>query len=130
MPSKTLEDRVDELTKLAHGLAEQVRALDGQLSGVVSEKAGLGQEVSGISKMLAVVEQKLLDLRAWKDSFGTIDQIRIDNALLRKEVEELKKWQDEVKKQKDELGRRLWGLAAPIVGAIVGWLLGYLSRPH
>jgi chromosome segregation ATPase len=134
MPSKTLEDRVDDLTKLAHGIAEQVRALAGQLGGVSTEKAELAREVTNIGKNIAILEQQLKDLRAWKDGFGTIDQVKIGHALLQKEVDALKKWQEEVKQQKSEISRRLWALAGPIlgavVGAVVGWFLGYMSRPR
>ena len=128
MPSKTNEDKIDELTKLVSGLVEQFRALDGQLSGVVAEKGELSKEVASFGKTLAVVEQQLKDLRGWKDGFGTIDQLKIDIALIRKEQDEFKKWQEEVKKQKDEWGRRFWALIGPLLGATVGWALGYFLR--
>ena len=130
MPSKTNEDKIDELTKLVSGHVEQFRALDGQLSGIVAEKGDLAKEVAAFGKALAVFEQQLKDLRGWKEGFGTIDQLKIDLALLRKEIEELKKWQEEVKKQKDEWGKRLWALVGPLLGATVGWALAHFSRPR
>jgi hypothetical protein len=130
MPSKTNEDKIDDLTRLVSGLVEQFRALDGELSGVVAEKGELAKEVGSFGKSLAVFEQQVKDIRVWKDGFGTIDQLKIDIALLRKETEELKKWQEEVKKQKDEWGRRLWALTGPLLGAVVGWALAYFSRPR
>lgn len=129
MPSKTLEDKVDDLTKLVAGHVEQFRALDGQLSGIVAEKGELAKELAAFSKSLVVIEQQTKDLRGWKEGFGTIDQLKVDLALLRKEIEDLKKWQEEVKKQKGEWGRRLWALAGPLLGATVGWALAYFSRP-
>ena len=129
MPSKTLEDKVDDLTKLVSGHVEQFRALDGQLSGIVAEKAELAKELAAFGRSLVIIEQQTKDLRGWKEGFGTIDQLKIDIALLRKEIEELKKWEEDVKKQKDEWGRRLWALAGPLLGAVVGWALAHFSRP-
>jgi hypothetical protein len=61
--------------------------------------------------------------------FGTIDQRKTDLALARKDLEDLKHWQEQVKSRKDEWGKRIWGLIAAIIAALVGWALGYFSRP-
>jgi hypothetical protein len=73
MPSKTNEDKIDDLTKLVSGHVEQLRAVDGRLEVIVAEKAELAREVAAFGKSLAVFEQQLKDLRGWKESFGTID---------------------------------------------------------
>ncbi len=130
MPSRTNEDKIEELTKFAASVNQQIQALDGQLKGFVGDKAEIGKEISAVGKTLVVLEQQLKDLRIWKESFGSIDQVKIENALLRKELEDLKKWRDEVKAKKDEWGKRLWAMAGPLVGAIAGWALGYFSRPN
>ena len=130
MPSKTNEDKIEELTKLVAGHVEQFRAIDGQMGGIVSEKGELAKELSAFGKSLAVLEQQIKDFRVWKEGFGTIDQLKIDLALLKKENEDLKKWQAEVKAQKDEWGKRIWALTGPLLGATVGWALAYFSRPH
>ncbi len=129
MPSKTNEDKIDDLTRLVSGHVEQLRALDGRLSGIVAEKGELAKEVAAFGRLLAVFEQQLKDLRGWRDSFGTIDQLKVNQALRQNEIEELKKWQDEVKKQKHEWGKRIWGLVAQVLAVAVGWALGYFSRP-
>jgi hypothetical protein len=130
MPSRTNEDRIDDLTKLVAGHVEQFRALDGQLSGIVAEKAELAREVGAYGKSLAVFEQQLKDLRGWRDSFGTIDQLRVDLALVRKEIGELKTWQDDVKKKSGEWGKRFWALFVALLVAAAGWALGYFFRPR
>lgn len=130
MPSKTNEDKIDELTKIVSELVAQFRALDGQLAGMVAEKGELSKEVASFGKLLAVLDQQIKDLRGWKDSFGSFDQLKVELALVRKEIEDLKKWQEEVKKQKDEWGKRIWALVGPLLGATVGWALGYFSKPH
>lgn len=82
MPSKTNEDKIDELANLASGFQQQIRALDAQVSGLVAEKADLFKEVGASGKNLEVVKHQVLDLRIWKDSFGTIDQLKIQIALV------------------------------------------------
>ena len=129
MPSKTLEDKVDDLTKLVAPLEQQVQALKGQFNGITSEKADLAREVGSSGRSLGVLEHQLKDHRGWNDGFGSVDQLKIDLAIARKELDELKRWQDEVKKQKDEWGRRLWALISSIIVALTGWTLGYFSRP-
>jgi predicted nucleic acid-binding Zn-ribbon protein len=47
--------------------------------------------------------------------------LRTKFALLEQQVAELKKG-------KEEWGRRLWAIVGPLVGAVVGGLLGYLLR--
>ncbi len=94
MPSKTNEDKIDDLTKVVSGHVEQLRAVDGRLDVIVSEKTKLVREVAAFGKLLAVIEQQLKDLREWRDSFGTIDHLKVELALMRKETEELKKWQE------------------------------------
>lgn len=42
-----------------------------------------------------------------------------DNALLKREIEELKKWKDDQKKERDEKSRRLWAFGPNIAGAVV-----------
>ncbi len=129
MPSKTLEDKVDDLTRVMASLEQQVQALKGQFDGINSEKGDLVREVASSGRLLAVIEQQLKDLRGWKDGFGSIDQLKIDLAVARNELDDLKMWQGEVKKQKDEWGRRLWALISSIIVALTGWALGYFSRP-
>jgi hypothetical protein len=130
MPSKTNEDKIDDLTRLVSGHVEQLLAVDARLDVIVAEKSELAREVVAFGKLPAVFEQQLKDLRGWRESFGTIDQLKVDQALMRKETEELKKWQDEVKSQKDEWGKRIWALAGQILAVAVGWALGYFSRPR
>ena len=84
MPSRTNEDKIDELTKMVSGHVEQLRAIEGRLDVIVAERADLAREVVAFGKSLAVFEQQLKDIRGWKESFGTIDQPKVELALMRK----------------------------------------------
>ncbi len=128
MPSRTLEDKVDDLTKLVATLTQQVRTLEDQLNGTVTERADLAREVGSNGRSLAVFEQQLKELRGWKDGFGSVDQLKIEQALIRHELNEFKKWQDEIKKQDDETGRRIWTLISGIIIALVALIAGYYLR--
>jgi septal ring factor EnvC (AmiA/AmiB activator) len=100
-----------------------------QLSGFSAEKAELTKELAACGRILAVLEQQMKDLRAWKDAFGPIDQAKIDLAVARKDLDDLKAWRERSKDQKDEWGKRIWALIAAIIVATVGWALVYFSRP-
>ena len=49
--------------------------------------------------------------------------LEVNQALLKREVEDLKKWKDEQKKDRDEKARRLWSFGPNIAGAIATALL-------
>ncbi len=128
MPSRTLEDKVDDLTKLVATLTQQVRTLEAQLDGITTERADLAREVGANGRSLAVLEQQLKELRGWKDGFGSVDQLKVEQALARHDLEELKKWQEEIKKQTDEWSRRIWTLISGIIIALVSLAVGYYLR--
>jgi hypothetical protein len=50
-----------------------------------------------------------------------LTDIRTDVAILKRDV-------DKLEKVKEEWSRRVWAIAGPILGAVVGWALGYFSR--
>jgi len=128
MPSRTLEDKVDDLTKLVATLTQQVRTLEAQLDGITTERADLAREVGANGRSLAVLEQQLKELRGWKDGFGSVDELKVEQALTRHDLEELKKWQEEIKKQTDEWSRRIWTLISGIIIALVSLAVGYYLR--
>jgi hypothetical protein len=48
-------------------------------------------------------------------------------ALLKREVEELKKWKEDQKKEHDEHGRRLWAFGPNLLAAIIGIIGVFIS---
>src|SRR5439155_22152344 len=60
---------------------------------------------------------------AWtRRSYG----IAPDIGFVRRDVEELKRWQEEVKKRGEEWGRKLWLVVPPILAAALTGLINYL----
>ena len=49
-----------------------------------------------------------------------------ETALMKRELEDLKKWKDEQKKEHDEWGRRVWAFGPNVTGAIVSGIIAAL----
>ena len=47
-------------------------------------------------------------------------------ALLKREVEELKKWREDVKKGEEEWGRKLWMILPPVLAVLISNALTFL----
>jgi hypothetical protein len=47
-------------------------------------------------------------------------------ALLKREVEELRKWQDDIKKGKKEWGRKLWMILPPVLAVLISNALTFI----
>ena len=121
MPSRTLEDKVEELAKLATTLQANGQVMGEGIKVVVAQNAETTAAFATVKTTVAVVQQQLLDLRTWKDSLASPTDIRTEIALLQRSLEGLEK-------VKDEWSRRLWAIAGPVLGAVVGILLGYYLR--
>ncbi len=46
--------------------------------------------------------------------------------LLKKEIEDLKKWKEEQKKQTEESSRRIWAFGPNVLAAVIGGLFALL----
>ena len=71
--------------------------------------AELQQIVGELRERLDIVGELLNEVRG--NYQGTLDRLRdheTEHALLKREVEEHRKWKDDQKKQEEERSRRLW----------------------
>jgi chromosome segregation ATPase len=128
MGGTTPTEKVHELSKIVATLSAGVDALRAELKGVAAEQSKSTDGLTHFKTNLAVLEQRLIELKSRNDSFGSLEDLKVKLALIGKDIEELKKWQEDARKQKDEWGRRLWALAGPVLAAITGVLLGYYLR--
>jgi hypothetical protein len=114
MPSRTLEDKVEDLTKLTARLEVWV-------DNLVEQTGILSRDVREQNTALAALQQQLTDLLRLRDQLREIEDLKRSMAVLQHIVEDLKK-------TKEEWGRRFWTLLGPLLGAVVGVLLGYYLR--
>jgi chromosome segregation ATPase len=121
MPSRTLEDKVEDLTKLAATLTEQVGNLQKEIKSISIDGAALGRGMADLRTNVALLERQSAEWKFIKDQLEILAALKITIALIEQNVEELKK-------TKEEWSRRVWALAGPILGAVVGVLLGYFLR--
>ncbi len=91
----------------------------------------LGDKVEELQKDVATLWERLDT--AVKTLGGVIDtqrrladmlrDVEKESALLKREVEELRKWKDDQKKRDEEFSRRLWAFGPNLLGEIVGGLI-------
>lgn len=103
VPGKTHSDRLLELEKAVPSLEKQAE---------MTEKA---TDALGLSHI--EISEKVNALR--------LDYERAI-VLLKKEVEDLKKWKDEQKRESEERARRVWAFGPNALGAVVSVLLAAL----
>lgn len=121
MPSRTLEDKVEELTKLAATHAQQLQGLQEALKGSVAEHSTAAKALGELKNTAVRLEQQIAELVRWKAELGSLTDLRTEVTVLRREV-------DKLEKAKEEWGRRMWAMAGPVLGALIGVLLGYFLR--
>ncbi len=92
--------KIDELEKLGVTLLTRLDNADKELSAVYAAHKEFVQQ--------------LADLRR---------EYEREIALLKREVEELKKWKDDSKKQGEERTRRLWAFGPNLLAAVIGGLI-------
>ena len=97
-----------------------------------------GEKVDELKDAVALLTERLQntvdDLQSFEDKLselarGLADLRREDEkeiALMKRELEDLKKWKDEQKKEHDEWGRRVWAFGPNVTGAIVSGIIAAL----
>lgn len=123
MASRTLEDKVEELTKLAATHEQQLKTLHAQISLTGDQHSALDRMFRELEKSSAIVTEKINELKLVKES---LVELKTENALLKEHVGQLKKWQDEEKKRQADWGQRLWLLVPPVVASVLSSFLTYL----
>ena len=61
MPSRTLEDKVEELLKMTTALREQVATAQEDIKDVGTEQAILSQEVADLKTRMALLERQAVE---------------------------------------------------------------------
>ncbi|HBI41389.1 MAG TPA: hypothetical protein DDY78_00845 [Planctomycetales bacterium] len=121
MPSRTLEDKVEELTKLEAAHGQQLQGLQEALIRAAAERSDAIRSIGELKIAVVRLEHQVGELTQWKAEIGSLADLKTDLTILRRDV-------DKLEKTKEEWSRRVWALAGPILGAAVGWALGYFSR--
>ena len=94
---------------MAQSPTERITALERLVAAHAMRQDGLADRVNVVFNAHAETAKEFVVLKRDFDR---------ELALLKREVEELKKWQEDVKKGKEEWGRRLW-LIVPAVLAVL-----------
>jgi len=121
MEGKTPTEKVQHAFNILSVLTEQVRGLDAELHKLADAQARTAEELAELKHTVIRLEGQAAEFQRWKADMAFIGDLKTEVAILRREV-------DKLEKVKEEWSRRLWATAGPVLGAIVGWVLGYFSR--
>jgi chromosome segregation ATPase len=97
MPRQTDGERIYELTKAVAALDEGLKNARTQLDAVYE---AVTKHAESLSELRRDYEKEI--------------------ALLKRDIDDHKKWKDDQKKQHDEVGRRLWAFGPNLLAAIIG----------
>src|ERR1017187_942701 len=103
MARKTDGEKIDELQHAVALLTERLQNTKGQ---VASLEATQSETAKGFADLRREHEKEI--------------------ALVKRELEDLKKWKDEQKKEHDEWSRRTWAFGPNVIGAIVSGIIAAL----
>ena len=96
-------------------------ALKRDIEVVTATHEQTSKNLGDVKTSVAVVGQQIDEVNRWKLELGPIADLKSEIAILKRDIEELKKTHD-------EWGRRLWAMVGPLLGALVGALLTYFLR--
>lgn len=91
------------------------------LESITAAHAQTLKTVGDMNTAVAVSRQQIDELNRWKADLGPIADLKSEMALFRRDIEELRK-------SRDEWVRRIWAMTGPLLGAVVGAILGYYLR--
>ncbi len=123
MPSRTLEDQVEELTKLTAALSTNVQNLQREIQDVAAGVVETDKALADLKTMVALLAQQVEELKNWKNQLQFLDEQKGEVALLRREVTELKTWREGWQRQREEWSRKLWMILPPVLAALLSSLL-------
>ncbi|SRR6266536_1895831 len=123
MPSRTLEDQVEELTKLTAALSTNVQNLQREIQDVAAGVVETDKALADLKTMVALLAQQVEELKNWKNQLQFLDEQKVEVALLRREVTELKTWREGWQRQREEWSRKLWMILPPVLAALLSSLL-------
>jgi len=121
MPGRTQGEKLDETREVVATLAARLESLEPRVKAVLAEHAETVKALGEFRTAVARVEQQVAELARWRGELGSVPDLRTEVALLKRDVGELQK-------TRGEWTRRLWAMAGPILGAVIGVLLGYYLR--
>ena len=134
MPSRTLEDKVEDLTKITSTTTSRVDRVEDDVAKVISEHGDTARSVVELKIHVPLLNEQVAELRTWRGASAT-DQVaaNLEIALLKVKVEELRSWRDEARKQQEEWSRKLWMIVPPVIAAILSsvltaWATYFLRR--
>ena len=102
MPSRTLEDKVEELTKLTASLDTSGTLLRAEFKGSAAHHAQTDKALADFQTSVALLGQQIAELNAWRAQLRFLDDMRVEVAVHRRDLDELRQWREEGRKKQEE----------------------------
>ena len=118
MPSPNQGERIRILEANVSEIDKQIEFQDKRMASLETRLDSLQSIVQAIR---SEVDRLILTVQMVVEEVKLIRQHDTALALLRRDV-------DELRQTRDEWSRRIWALAGPLLGAVVGAILGYSLR--
>src|SRR5271166_4041955 len=109
MPSRTLEDKVEELTKITAAQAQEIRQVREKIDELVRAREETVKAIGELKNVTVRLDQQIVELYRWKEELGSLTDLKTELAILRRDV-------DKLEHTKEEWSRRLWAVAGPVLG--------------
>lgn len=121
MPGRALGDKVEELQKAVVDLTKRADWAGSALEELSERQEQAAAGVAELKAAFVRTEYQLAELNRFKNELAALADLKTELAIQKRDLEELKK-------VREEWTRRLWAMAGPILGALVGVVLGYFLR--
>lgn len=95
----------------------RITALERVVDTLIVQLETVAQDVKDLKTLCSEAAKSFADLKRDFDR---------EMALVKREVEELKKWQEDIKKGKEEWGRKLWMILPPVLAVLISSALTFL----
>jgi hypothetical protein len=118
---RTQGDKIDEALVIVNTLTVRLDSMSRDLESITAAHSQTTKAVGEVGPAIAVSRQQIDELNRWKSDLGPIADLKSEIALLRRDI-------DELRKTRDEWGRRIWTMAGPLLGAVIGAPRGYYLR--
>jgi hypothetical protein len=128
MAAKTQGQLIEDLRQALQGielvittLTNRMDVIDRNLQQTTTTQAESVIAIGDLKTSIALAKQQVEEMARWRAELGPIVDLKTDIAVVKRDVQEMRKGTD-------EWGRRIWGVAMMVVGAIVAGVVGYYFR--
>jgi len=93
-----------------------VTILQAEFKESIAHHARTDKALADLNTSLALLGQQIAELNAWKAQLRFLDDVRVEVAVQRRDLDEMRQW-------RQERSRKLWLILPPVLAALLSSLL-------